>query len=78
VEPDHHPYTTGGVGVLGSVPSQEALQDHTLIMAMSWEPPFNIKGPAVIGASWIPASLRSPAKIKMDRPALRQSAGQAI
>ncbi|GAB1584358.1 thiamine pyrophosphate-dependent enzyme [Phyllobacterium phragmitis] len=26
VLPDHHPYTTGGIGILGTLPSQEALE----------------------------------------------------
>lgn len=34
VVPDDHPYTTGGVGLLGTAPSQEALQEcDTLILA---------------------------------------------
>src|ERR1041385_6280450 len=34
VVPDEHPYTTGGVGLLGTAPSQEALQEcDTLILA---------------------------------------------
>jgi pyruvate dehydrogenase (quinone) len=34
VVPDAHPYTTGGVGLLGTAPSQEALQEcDTLILA---------------------------------------------
>jgi pyruvate dehydrogenase (quinone) len=34
VVPDDHPYTTGGVGLLGTAPSQEALEEcDTLIMA---------------------------------------------
>jgi len=27
VLPDHHPYTTGGIGILGTLPSQEALEE---------------------------------------------------
>ncbi len=34
VVPDDHPYTTGGIGLLGTAPSQEALQEcDTLILA---------------------------------------------
>jgi pyruvate dehydrogenase (quinone) len=39
VVPDDHPYTTGGIGLLGTAPSQDALQDcDTLIIAGSSMP----------------------------------------
>jgi len=51
--PDDSPYTTGGVGLLGTKPSQEAIEDcDTLLMAGTSFPYIRILSEARSGASY--------------------------
>jgi hypothetical protein len=39
VLPDDSPYTTGGIGHLGTVPSQQSMQECDTLLIPSWAPP---------------------------------------